>query len=167
MSEASQKSGEGDASLIKKAASLLAKRSYSKEELREKLSRYAENASIEAVLARLEQLNLLNDAEYAYNFALCRIRQLRWSSRKIEHALIQKGVSSSSIESALERANAELGDADILQEEIKKYCGRKGVPHDLKSFGKLHSRLRQRGFDEESVMNAIHALFPDAIETGE
>jgi SOS response regulatory protein OraA/RecX len=166
MSEALRKSGE-DASLIKKAASFLAKRSYSTEELRKKLARYDVNASVEAVLARLEQLNLLNDCEYAYNFALCRIKQHGWSSRKIEYALIEKGVSSSIAESALERAHAELGEDVILHAEIKKYCAQKGVPPDSKSFGKLRSRLLQRGFEDDNIVNAMHALFPDVIETGE
>ena len=85
----------------------------------------------------------------------------------MEYALIKKGVSSSIVESALERAHAELGEDVILHAEIKKYCGRKGVPHDSKSFGKLRSRLHQRGFDDDNIVNAMHALFPDVIETGE
>jgi SOS response regulatory protein OraA/RecX len=59
--------GESAKKLLQKAGRLLAWRAYSRGELEAKLRSQAEEKEIQAVLGRLEELNLLNDEQYAYN----------------------------------------------------------------------------------------------------
>ena len=55
--------------LMKKAGALLARRAYTRGELRDRLVKTSGETPVESILDRLEQLNLLNDAAYAYNLA--------------------------------------------------------------------------------------------------
>jgi SOS response regulatory protein OraA/RecX len=158
--------------LLRKAGALLAHRAYSRGELKSKLAGLADEAQIGAVLNHLQQLNLLNDADYAYNFALHRIRQQGWSPAKAQHALVRRQVEMPVIERALERVQNEAGDQSaIIVEYIHKRCGKNGLPTEPKGVRKLILHLRQRGFDEDQILDALRRLFPAAalqpFETGE
>jgi regulatory protein len=158
--------------LLKKAGAFLARRAYSRYDLREKLSGIAGDVEIESALERLEQLNLLNDADYAYNFALHRIRQQGWSPTKVQNALLRHHVGMSIIECALERVRNELGNqTTIILEYVQKRCGKKGLPSDQKGIRKLILHLRQRGFDDENIHGALRSIIPAAalqpFETGD
>jgi len=157
--------------LLKKAGALLARRGYSRGEMRNKLTRIAGASQVESVLDRLEQLNLLNDADYAYNFALCRIKQEGWGPGKVHDFLLRRHVAQATIESALERIRKELKEESILVEYIKKRCEKQGPPMDLKGIRKLVLHLRQRGFAEGDIFSALKGMVPAAVlhrfETGD
>jgi SOS response regulatory protein OraA/RecX len=158
--------------LLKKAGFLLAHRPYGREELKGKLAGLAEEAQIEAVLNHLQKVNLLNDADYAYNFALHRIRQQGWSPAKVQHALARRQVEKPAIEMALDRVQGEAGgQSAIIAEYIHTRCSKSGLPTTRESVRKLFSHLRQRGFDEDQILDALRGLIPAAalqpFETGE
>jgi SOS response regulatory protein OraA/RecX len=158
--------------LLKRAGALLARRAYSHMELRNKLAGLAEDMEIEAVLNRLEHLNLLNDGDYAYNFALRRIRQLGWSPAKVKYALLRHHVGMPIIECALERVLGEMGSqSTMILQYIQRHCGKKGLPTDQKGIGKLIYSLSHRGFDNEHILRALKGILPASalqpFETGE
>jgi regulatory protein len=157
--------------LLKKAGALLARRAYSRGELCEKLVRIAGGIPVEDVLDRLEQLNLLNDADYAYNFALYRVRQEGWPPARVQQCLVRRQVEQSVIDSALERVRHELGADAPLARCLHKYCRNRGTPEDPKSVRKLVLYLRRRGFDEDSIISGLKQIIPEAkwqhFETGE
>lgn len=157
---------------MRKAGALLARRSYSRAEMKRKLAPFAENAQVDSVLNRLEQLNLLNDADYAYNFALQRIRQQGWSPAKVQDALIRRQVCEAVIENALDRIRRETREQpDFILEYIRKRCSRSGLPLDPKGIRKLIRHLHQRGFDDEQIFGALRKLIPASalqpFETGD
>jgi SOS response regulatory protein OraA/RecX len=157
--------------LLKKAGSLLARRAHSRGELQLKLAKMAEDSDVECALNRLEQLNLLNDADYAYNFAFYRIRQEGWSFAKVRDALFRHHLSQAIIESALERARNELGDEFALIECIKKRYGKQPPPASPKDIQKFILFLRRRGFDDDAIFRGLRRMLPAAaiqgFETGE
>ncbi len=160
-----------DRTLLRKAGALLARRAYSRNELQKKLSAVAEEHQVESVLDHLEQLKLLNDAEYAYNFAFRRIRQQGWSPEKVRSALLQHNIEQTSIETALQQVRNESDDASIILEYVKKHCGKAGPPADPKGVRKLLAHLRHRGFDEETILGALKGIIPaeslQRLESGE
>ncbi len=149
--------------ILKKAGSLLARRSYSRQELRNKLLGFADKSQIESALDRLEQLNLLNDADYAYNFALRRTRQEGWGPTKILDSLLRRKVDPATIESALERVRNELGDESILVEYIRKRCAKQGMPADVRGVRNLVLHLRRRGFGEDMIFSALKQVLPSTL----
>ncbi len=157
--------------LFKKAGELLARRSHSRGELKDELLKFAGPAQVETTLDRLESLHLLNDAEYAYNFALDRMKRRGWSPAKTFDALVQRRVQQNAIEAVLARIQNEEGEKFSLQSCIERYCSRKGLPSNPKDVGKLISRLRRRGFDEDDIISALKQAISGAnsqrFETGE
>jgi regulatory protein len=157
--------------LLHKAGALLARRSYSRGELKDKLSKLAGASQVEAALDRLQQLKLLNDSEYAYNFALCRMKHQGWSPARVRQSLARRKIGQEIVENALERVRAEMGSVSALAIRVRKYCEKAGIPADLKQTRKLIEHLRRRGFDEDSILSELSQRIPAALlrrfETGE
>jgi regulatory protein len=157
--------------LLRKSGSLLARRAYSRGELRDRLLRIAGKNSVDPLLDRLEQLNLLNDADYAYNFALRRLADDGWGPRKVRDLLLRRQVALAIVEQALERVCSEMGSERALENYMEKYRNRRGLPADLKGLRRLFSHLRQRGFEEAEVLGVLSRLVSPALwqrfETGE
>lgn len=157
--------------LLRKAGALLARRAFSRGELRDKLSSAAEGSVVDAVLDRLEQLNLLNDADYAYNFAFYRIRQQGWGPAKVRDSLLRRQVAPAIAESAIKRACEEADPLAALADYARKYFGKNYAAPDWKKARRLIAHLRQRGFEEDIIMRALKRVIPAALwkrlETGE
>ena len=96
---------------MQKAGSLLARRSYSRGELRSKLATLGEGQRIESVLDRLEELNLLNDGEYAYNSASRWIKQDGWGPLRVHDLLLRREVPASIAQTAIERVLHDISEA--------------------------------------------------------
>ncbi len=146
--------------ILKKAGAYLARRAHSRGELRTRLRKFASEPEVESALDRLEQLNLLNDPEYAYNFALCRVKQDGWGQDKIREALRRRQIPESAVQAAIERAWSELDEESVLTEYLNKRFGKKDLPRDPKGFANLVLHLRRRGFDEENISRVLRRMFP-------
>jgi SOS response regulatory protein OraA/RecX len=157
--------------LMRKAGALLARRSYGRAELQERLSRSAGDYPLDPVLNRLEQLNLLNDDEYAYNFALCRMKQDGWGPAKIQNALLRRHVGQRTIEAALQRVEDEFGSEPAIERYVQEFSRKKGIPADLKALRRLIAHLGQKGFDEDGILSVLRRMIPAKLwhrfETGE
>jgi regulatory protein len=157
--------------LMQKAGIFLARRSYSRGELQDKLLEFAEKEQVAIALDRLENLKLLNDAEYAYNFVLCRIERQRWGPSKVRNSLLKRHVNQTDIDVAMERIESEGTTEFSLDFYIKQYCSKKGRPSSLKEIRKIISHLHRHGFEEEDIFRVLKEAVPDldlqSFETGE
>lgn len=151
---------EAAGNLLRKAGVLLARRAYTRGELRQKLSKLSQAEDVERVLCRLEDLHLLNDSEYAYNFASNRLRQQGWGPIKVFHALIRRHVSADVAKSALKRVREEAGERVWLEAYLEKYWRTKHLPRHRKDLRRLVAHLRQRGFHEESILEVLRRKVP-------
>jgi SOS response regulatory protein OraA/RecX len=149
--------------LLKKAGDLLARRAYSRGELQTRLLKIAGKSVVDATLDRLQQLNLLNDGDYAYNFALYRIKHEGWGPAKVRSSLAGHQVAAGDIEIAMERVRSTLGGELDLVKYMQKYCGKSWPPMDAKSLQRLIMHLRRRGFDEENIYSALKKGIPEAV----
>lgn len=117
--------------LMKKAGSLLARRAHSRADLQRKLAAYGDDGEVESVLRHLERLGLLNDSDYAYNFALRHIRQLGWSPAKVRDALLGHEVGPAIVQRVLQQALIESGGEDsVIRKYLLKRYGKSGLPVD-------------------------------------
>ena len=157
--------GELQKKLLKKAAALLARRAYSRGEMRSRLSKFPEE-EVEVVLDRLEQLNLLNDAEYAYNHAFCRMKQAGWGPVKVHDFLLRHCVAPQLAESAIDRVRREISDGVALAEYLQRHCRKSKLPADPNGIRKLISHLRRRGFHENTIYGVLQQMIPAAIWRG-
>ncbi len=157
--------------LLNKAGAILARRPHARGELRLKLLRHGGEADVDAALDRLQDLNLLNDAEYAYNFAFRRARHEGWGPLKVRQALVRRQVAPALAEGAVERVRDELGEEAMLEEYVERRCRRTGLPADRRGILRLMNHLRSRGYKEESIWTVLRHLIPAAVwqryETGD
>lgn len=180
---------------MKKAAAMLARRAHSRGELRQKLSAVraddGDAIQIEPILNRLEQLELLNDADYAYNFSFRHLKESGWGPEKIRAALCNREVSETDIDRALERVFSETGQPEKpgaakmekaeapdleatdsatmahIERYCESYCRKKGMSAtssmSLKDAQKLARHLAGRGFDESLILDALRRVLPQEI----
>jgi SOS response regulatory protein OraA/RecX len=157
--------------LIRKAGALLARRSFSRGELRIKLAKFGDSLQVEKALDRLVTLNLLNDADYAYNFALGRMDEQGWGPAKVIDSLLKRQIEQQTINSVMARIREERKEENPVESCMKQYCRKNGTPSNPKDVKRLASHLCRRGFDEDDVYRALRHSMPDALpqnfETGE
>jgi SOS response regulatory protein OraA/RecX len=131
--------------------------------LRDKLLGLGSREEIEEALQRLEDMHLLNDSDYAYNFASNRMTQKGWGPVKVYHALVRRRVSPDIAESALERIREEAGERIWLEGYLEKYWRTRHLPQHRKDIGKLVAHLRQRGFHEDAILDVLRHRIPDEV----
>ncbi len=147
---------------MQRAGVLLGRREYSRGELRRKLLRHAVDVEVDRVLDRLEGLKLLNDSEYAYNFALSRMRQHGWGPLKVLDSLRRREVAAQVAALAVERVHRESDEAALLREYLRTHLSKRGAPKDRKDIHKLISHLRRRGFEDGVIYEALRRGVPAA-----
>lgn len=146
--------------IMRKAGSLLARRAYSRGQLRGKLATIGESGTVESVLDRLEQLNLLNDADFAYNSANRWIRQEGFGPVKVYHLLRRRQISDAVAEAALERVRREISDNAALTEYLMRRSRTRPMPAERKAIQKLMQSLERRGFSQQVIWEVLRQTIP-------
>ncbi len=146
--------------LLRRAGNLLARRAHSRGELRQKLTRFADPAGLEKVLDRLEKLGLLNDAEYAYNFASSRIREKSWGFARIHQALLRRKVPAHVATRAVERIRGETGERTLLETYLERYWRTRDRPRNRIELKRLIGHLSRRGFGDELIVDVLRRAIP-------
>jgi SOS response regulatory protein OraA/RecX len=161
---------ELDKKLLNRAGVFLSRRPYSRGELAAVLLKKAGPDSVEPVLDRLEQLKLLNDTEYAYNFAFNQLKFKGWGPVRVHQNLLLRKVPPGLAESTMNSIRAELSDREVLEGYLEKHCRRK-LPVDSRGIARLVSHLSRRGFVEETILQTLRQKVPSAVwerfDTGE
>lgn len=138
----------------------LSDRDYGAKELERKLYRCADKETAAKVVARLTEVGLVNDGEYAKRQAHSLLTYKQYPKRRILQALQQKGISRTDAENALE----ELEPDDFQQALAlirKKYYNR---VHDKVGREKTAAALARYGFSYDAVRRAINAVTEEQID---
>ncbi|NWG14452.1 MAG: regulatory protein RecX [Acidobacteria bacterium] len=146
--------------LMHKATRLLARRAHSRGELHAKLAKSADPADLEAVLDRLEELGLLNDAEYAYNFASSRIRERSWGSARVYQALLRRKVPAAVAARTMERIRGETDDRALIETYLERYWRTRSRPRNRAELSRLIGHLSRRGYGDELIIDVLHRRVP-------
>ncbi len=157
--------------LLTRAARLLSDRSYTCGEMRNKLARLADPSEADQIVDHLVALNLLNDVDYAYNFAFGRIRQQGWGPLRVRQSLRRRQIADQVIEAAIEGVLQGTGDESLLREYVHRHCRKTGLPQDRKGVQRLIAHLRRRGFADAVIYSSLRQVIPALVwehfETGE
>lgn len=135
------------------AALLLSYRARTEKEMRDRLARKGfPPETIEAALARLRELRLLDDEQYARDFTRDRVtigRKGRWNVRA---ELTRRGIARPVIEAALADAPDELA---VARELAQKYRDRHARLDPAKLENRLYAFLARRGFPADVIRRAL------------
>jgi regulatory protein len=134
-----------------KALDLLSYSARTGRQLYEKLSRKCDPEASAAAVARMEELGLVDDGDYARRFVADKLNLKDWGLRRIEQELRQKGVAQHHIDAALEELDYD-GAARLA--EILHRRG-KPIPTEQKERTALVNRWLRQGYDYEEIRAAL------------
>ena len=150
---------------LNRAVALLAGRACSRGEIQRKLlqARYAER-TVRAVLRKLENEGLLNDLEFARQWAAYR-SGMKMGQRRIAQELRSKGVSQEHIQLALQnlREEDELDQAIALAKKHAHRLAGDEIPLP-KARQRISAALARRGFDWDTARQACDAVLQEEEE---
>ena len=137
----------------RKTLELLARREHSRYELRVKLQKRGFAAEVvEAVLARMSELDIVNDLRFAETWIHARFARKAEGRIKLKSALIRKGVSPG----VAERVLGEFFTPEVQRRNIEKATEKAlaGCGGDQDKFVRM---LKNRGFSWKEIKK--HSIF--------
>ena len=140
------------------AFTMLVRRIHSEKEVREKLRKKKfPHETIEQVIARLYEMNLLNDAHFAGALVRDKLKRTPIGKSALKSKLLQKGIAKETIDDV-------LGETDLNSEELCMKAAKKKLktlgkePDARKRKQKLSQFLVRRGFDWETIRTTFRIL---------
>lgn len=123
-------------------------------------------ADIDAAIARLIELGLLNDARYAQRFVETRLAAKPVSKRHLYEQLRGHGVGTAEIEAALASVDTddELSNACAVAEKFVRQF-RELEPEKRRE--RVLSRLISRGYSYDTAAKALNAALSEETEWSE
>ena len=172
MEEAKPRRLQSDA-LWNYALKVLAGRSYSTGELREKLRRRAEKATdVEPTIARLKDYGYLDDRRFAEAFASARLTNDKLGSTRVIQDLRQRRVAPALAESTVRKVYEETNEQELIGDWIRrKYrtASHKGLFGEDKEMAAAYRRLLRAGFRTGEIIRALKkfAKNPELLDSFE
>ena len=144
---------------FERAAKLLAAKSRSIAELRERLleGRHANETVVEEVIARLREYGYLDDERFAVSFATSKVRQRPTGRRRLERDLSLKKLDRAVVEEALNAVYAETPEEELIDRAIEKRLRLRGRPQTREEAKSLFDHLLRQGFPFDLVSEKVRA----------
>ena len=144
---------------FQRAVKLLAAKPRSVEELRERLleKQWTDEATVEAVLAKLVEYGYLNDERFAFGFASYRVRQKPVGRQRLARDLQMKKVSKETADEALNLVFEETPEEELIDRAIEKRIRLRGRPETRAETKSLFDHLLRQGFSYELVISKVRA----------
>lgn len=139
-----------------RALRLLSARPYTVGMLRKKLAEYAIPEAVDAVIARMLELELLDDCDYAVRYIKDAINIKGYSKTQIMYKLKEKHIPRETAEDAF----MEVTYNPLAQ--IKKLVEKKYKLEDEKSIRKAVNGLLRRGFSYSDIKSVIGEIIEES-----
>ncbi len=151
--------GEPAGKAYAEALRLLSYKARTRRELVDKLAgKGYPDGTIELVLERLAALGLVNDEEYAREWAETAARHKHYGPARIEASLRQRGIDREAAARAVAALLAERGEAELAADAARKKLGSRGNPTDASAVRKLIGYLTRRGFSRSATLIVLKSL---------
>ena len=155
------------------AFTLLARREFSEEQLRQALlAKELPEADVAAAIESLRAQRYLDDASLAARYARSRMEFRGQGQHRIRRSLRQKGLPRAIIEEGLRGAAAEVDEAAVLDRQARRYWAQRQKQPPARRLQGLWAFLLRRGFPAALVADRLRALWPrwsdalDGLEPG-
>ncbi|HEY8165967.1 MAG TPA: regulatory protein RecX [Gemmatimonadaceae bacterium] len=157
------RTGRSERSAYETALVVLGSRGHSREELRRKLFRKGfERSEVESALERLSESRLVDDAQFAGDFARSKLTSQRPASvRRVRQELIRRGVDAHVASEALDLIVAEEGIDETTGLEVaarKKLLSMGSLDPAVKR-RRLFSYLARKGYDLDDINRLLRRTF--------
>ncbi|MGH9842271.1 MAG: regulatory protein RecX [Blastocatellia bacterium] len=112
---------------------------------------WTDEPAVDRVIARLQELDYLNDEQFAASLANSRLAVKPVGRVRLRRDLQRKKLSSQTVETALDEAYEERGEEQLIEQALAKRLRLKGAPKTPEEAKKLFDYLMRRGFSYELV----------------
>ena len=137
----------------------LMRRAFSIHEMKQYLERRAEKLELIApVIARLRELNYLDDARYALEYARHHVQARRRGRFRIARELRGRGVPDQHIDAALANVFADTDESILIRERLKRRLSQLRVTLDEKKIASLYRMLLRAGFTSEAIRKELRGV---------
>jgi len=151
------------AALMEYAVKSLASRMKSVRDLRRLMKMRCEpgdagEAAMDAVIAKLTELNYLNDPRFAADYTRLRKENEKHGRRRVQQDLMQKGVGGELVKSTLAEAYDDIDEAAL----VRAYIARKRMQAPSgadaqKQTARVMGRLARAGFSTGAIFKVLRA----------
>lgn len=146
--------------VMREAIKLLASRSRSESQLRERLlaKGWASAEVVEECLARLKELGYINDREFAENYASSRVKAKPVGRSRLAREMSGKKLPPEAIDEALDNVFDERTEEALIDRAIQKRIRMHGRPVDRAGANRLFAHLARLGFEYDLILRKLRAL---------
>jgi regulatory protein len=138
--------------LYASALRALMRRAHSIHQMRDYLNARAEDKDlVSTVIARLRELNYLDDARYAAEFARQHAQFRKQGRFRISRELRTRGVPDRFIDAALESVFAEIDQAASVRARLKRKLAQTRGPLDRRKLASIYGSLLRAGFSSDVI----------------
>jgi regulatory protein len=151
---------------MERALRLLSYKPRSIAEMRSRLLEkdWADEETVNQVIARLEELGYLNDEQFATSYASTRLNVKPLGRTRLRRDLQRKKLSAETVENALEDAFNVQSEEKLIERAIDKRLRTKGTPQTREESKKLFDYLIRRGFSYDLVLRKVRQVGKDIDE---
>lgn len=150
---------------LQRAVKLLAAKPRSVAELRARLleKEWADEATVDAALAKLKEYGYLDDERFAFGYASYKVRQKPVGRQRLARDLQMKQVDRATTEQALALVFAETPEVELIDRAIEKRVRLRGQPRTRQEVKSLCDYLLRLGFSYDLIMDKVRtaAAAPD------
>ena len=160
---------ETEEELYAAALRALMRRAHSIHEMRDYLTRRADDADlVSRVVAKLRERAYLDDARYALDYARTHAQSRRQGRFRIARELRSRGVPDRYIEAAVDAVFAETDESSLIRARLKRRLAHVRGPLDQRKIASLYASLLRAGFSTDIIRTEIRAVtrasIPDSPE---
>jgi regulatory protein len=151
---------------FQRAVKLLAAKPRSIAELRERLleKQWTNEATVEAVIAKLREYGYLNDERFAFGYASYRVRQKPVGRQRLARDLQMKKVSRETADEALDLVFEETPEEELIDRAIEKRIRLHGRPQTRAEVKSLFDHLLRLGFTYDLIMSKARHVSNASLE---
>jgi regulatory protein len=152
--------------LMERALRLLSYKPRSIEELRGRLLEkdWADEAAVDQVIARLEELGYLNDEQFAITFATSRLTSKPLGPTRLRRDLQRKKLPMQTVENTIDEAYSMQSEEGLIDRAIDKRIRLRGRPSTRQESKKLFDYLLRRGFNYDLVLRKVRELGDGVVD---
>jgi regulatory protein len=145
---------------MNRAVKLLAAKPRSVRELRERLleKSWTNEEIVDSVLEKLKEYKYLDDAQYAKDLAVSKLRQKPQGKRRLKQTLSQKQLDKEIVDEALVSAFEKLPEEELIERAIEKRLRLKGKPETREDTKKFYDHLLRQGFGFDLIWEKLSTI---------
>ncbi len=138
------------------AYSLISKKAYSENSLREKLqNKNYPNEIIEKIIDELKEFNYINDKELIYEYAKSKIQLKPMGKYRLKSELYNKKFDEILIKECIEKIYQKYDEKSLAERAVKEHFKNMPEKIDENFLHKINNFLLSRGFSYETIQDVI------------